>query len=135
MPRKKSETKQARFFGLFLTILLAALSAFSLYKDHPVRAAVLGAGSGSVLALTFLARPLWLKLFRLWMKFAEALSWVMTRVVLSVFYFIVLTPVGLVMRLLGKAPLDLAWQDGKATYWIDKSETAEATLERYGKQF
>ena len=35
---------------------------------------------------------------------ALVLSWVMTRVLLTVFYFLVMTPFGLVMRLLGKRP-------------------------------
>jgi hypothetical protein len=58
----------------------------------------------------------------------------MTRVVLAIFFYLVLTPVGSVMRLFGRAPLDLAWKDGKPTYWIDRPET-ENTLERYSKQF
>ena len=98
------------------------------------RAAIVASTAGAVLVCTSAFFPLWLKAFRVWMKFAEVLSWVMTRVLLSIFFFLVLTPTGLVMRLFGRAPLDLAWKDGRPTYWIDKPET-EHTVERYEKQF
>jgi hypothetical protein len=38
------------------------------------------------------------------------------------------------MRIFGKRPLDLAWKDGKATYWIDK-QPGEYTVERYERLF
>ena len=132
--KKRSETREARRFGVILTFLFLAIASFSFWREHPVRAVVLASASVLVLACTFVAFPLWLRLFRLWMKLAEALSWVMTRVLLSVFFYVVLTPIALLMRLLGKAPLDLAWKDGKTTYWIDKEEV-EYSTERYSKQF
>lgn len=135
MPRKKrSESTEARRFGVILTFLLLALAGFSFWRDHPVRAAIVASAAGAVLLCTFALFPLWLKAFRVWMKLAEVLSWVMTRVLLSIFFFLVLTPTGLVMRLFGKRPLDLTWKDGKPTYWIDKPE-GEYTVERYEKQF
>src|SRR5262245_35675187 len=135
MPRKKhSEEREARRFAVILVILLVAFAGVSLWRHHPDRA-WLWLGGGAAVALVRLASfPLWMRLFRLWMKLALVLSWVMTRVILSVFFYLVLTPVGLVMRLLGKAPLDLAWRDGKASYWIPK-EPVEATIERYEKSF
>ncbi len=78
--------------------------------------------------------PVWLRVFRLWMKLGAALNFVMTRVILTIFYYLILTPFSLVMRLFGKAPLDLAWKDGKATYWVDK-DAGEGGFERYGKQY
>src|SRR6185503_10451427 len=80
------------------------------------------------------AFPLWMVLFRQWMKLAGVLSWVMTRVILSIFFYAVLTPVGALMRLLRKTPLDLAWKDGKDTYWIDKAE-GETGIARYEKGY
>lgn len=49
----------------------------------------------------------WTKqLYRLWMKFADALAWINTRILLIVIYYLVVTPTGLAMRLFGKSPLD-----------------------------
>jgi hypothetical protein len=49
----------------------------------------------------------WIKqLYRGWMKFADALAWINTRILLTVIYYLVVTPTGAVMRLFGKSPLD-----------------------------
>jgi hypothetical protein len=58
----------------------------------------------------------------------------MTRVLLTVFFFVFITPFGIVMRLFKQPTLDTAWHDGKATYWIEK-EPVEPTLERYAKRY
>lgn len=132
--KKRSETREARRFAFILAVLLVALAAFSFWREHPVRAGIVASTAAAALICAFAFFPLWLRLFRLWMKLAEVMSRVMTRILLSVFFYLVLTPIALLMRVLGKAPLDLAWKDGKPTYWIDKPE-AEYTVERYSKQF
>ena len=132
--RKRTEAQQARQFGLILPVVLGVLALLLWWRGHP-RVALGIAAAGPVVPLVAFALPgTWLGIFRRWMQLAEVLSWFMTRVLLSVFFFVVLTPFGLVMRLFGKRPLDLAWQDGKATYWIDK-EPGEFTPERYEKQY
>ncbi len=137
MPRKKkpSETRQARQFGLVLTgLLLAVAAAFQFLGGHPFRARVAAGAAALVAALTLLAFPLWLAFFRRWMRLANVMGTVMSMVILTLFYYLFFTPIALTIRLFGKRPLDLAWKDGKATYWIDKPE-APATLERYQRQF
>ena len=76
----------------------------------------------------------WMRFFRAWMKLAEGMSWVMTRVILAAFFYLVLTPVGLCMRLFGKDLLDRKFHDGRASYWRDR-EAVEASLDRYSKRF
>ncbi len=145
MTRKKSEREQAQQFAMLLPVVFGILAALAYFKPFAMlRGAevqpnvkfalgVLIAGPAvSLLALTI--PPLWLRIFRLWMKLALGLSWVMTRVILTVFFYAILSPFALVMRVFGKRPLDLSWKDGKPTYWIDKP-AGEFTLERYGKQY
>ena len=43
--------------------------------------------------------------YRVWMKLAEVLAWINTRILLGVVFFGVVTPIGLVMRLLGRDPM------------------------------
>ena len=135
MPRRrKSEYRQALEFAVVLAVLGVAFAGISLMRHHGARAAAFAGAGLAALALALLARPVWLFVFRKWMKLAEGMGWVMTRVILSLFYFLILTPFGLVRRLMGKPTLDTAWRDGKASYWIDK-EPAEPSLERYAKRF
>jgi hypothetical protein len=139
MTRKKTEQEQAKEFALVLPVVLGVLAMvfwwgpWFLPQKKSLSLPLLIAGP-SVCLVAVLVPPLWLRFFRVWMKFAEGLGWVMTRVILSVFYFLILTPVGVVMRIFGRRPLDLGWKDGKATYWIDK-KPGEYTVERYQRLF
>ena len=53
---------------------------------------------------------------------------------MTLFFFLVLTPYALFVRLIGKAPLDLSWKDGRKTFWIDKKQ-AEPDIERYRRAY
>lgn len=135
MPRKKkTETRQAIEFAAILALIGLAMGALSLWRDHPKRAGVFAGAGLAALAVALLARPLWLRVFRLWMRFAEGLGWVMTRMLLTLFYYLVMTPFGVVRRFFGLETLDTKWKDGRTSYWIDK-EPVEPTLERYAKRF
>ena len=43
--------------------------------------------------------------YRLWMKLAEVLAWINTRILLGVVFYLVVTPIGLIMRLSGRDPM------------------------------
>ena len=133
--KKKSEQEQANQFGLVLPVVLGLFAALFWFRKQNADVAVGLLVAGTAINFIAAAIPgLWLRFFRLWMKLAVGLSWVMTRVILTIFFFVILTPFVLVMRLFGKKPLDLSWNDGKTTYWIDK-EPVEPTVERYRKQY
>jgi hypothetical protein len=132
--KKRTEAQEARRFGWMLPIVLGAIAALAYWRGRRTAAEVLvGIGVGGW-AASVIVPALWLRFFKAWMKLAEALGFLMTRVLLSAFFFLILTPVGLVMRLIGRDSLNTAFRDGKPTYWIDK-EPVETTLDRYEKQF
>lgn len=56
-----------------------------------------------VLGLVYARALVWPN--RVWMRFAEALSYVSTRIILAVVFFVVLTPIGIVRRATGWDPL------------------------------
>jgi hypothetical protein len=135
MPRrKKTEERRALEFAWMLAGLGLAAAAFATWRHHPVRAAYAGAGGAAALAIAFLARRAWLAVFRAWMKLAEGLAWVSTRVILTIFYFVILTPFALVRRIAGKPTLDTAWHDGKTTYWVPR-DPVDPSIERYSKRY
>ncbi len=77
--------------------------------------------------LAWIAPP-WLEApHRLWMMLAGALGFVMTRVVLTLVYYLALTPLALLSRLIGKRYLDLGFRDGRKTYWLSKQEDPDRT--------
>jgi hypothetical protein len=73
--------------------------------------------AGACFGLLGLAAPGILKpLHRVWMTFALVMGWFMARILLALLFYLVVTPIGLVMRLLGKDLLDRRMADRKS-YW------------------
>ncbi|MDM7915235.1 MAG: SxtJ family membrane protein, partial [Candidatus Eisenbacteria bacterium] len=126
--RQRSEATEARRFSIILALLTGAIAALSLWRGHPTRAEIL-AGIGALsLLCAFLLRPLWIRFFRLWMRFAEALSWVSTRVILTLVYFLIVTPYGVVSRPFRRDPLDMDWKRRRPSYWVDRPEKQACLL-------
>jgi hypothetical protein len=85
--------------------VLCLIALVLAWRGRVGRAEVIGA-TGVVLLTLGLTRPrLLAPVSRVWWKFALLLGWFNARVLLSLFFFLVLTPVGLVWRLIGKDPL------------------------------
>lgn len=67
------------------------------------------------------------------MKFAHALGWVNTRIILTVVYLLVFTPVALIFKLIGKDPMERRF-DEVDSYWV-KRELKIFKPENYRRQF
>jgi hypothetical protein len=68
-----------------------------------------------------------------WMRFAEVVGRVNTRIILTLVYALVFTPIGLVRRAL-RDPLDRRMRDGRASVWI-RRPPAPVDPARYRQQF
>ncbi|MCB9750960.1 MAG: hypothetical protein H6713_13310 [Myxococcales bacterium] len=60
----------------------------------------------------------------LWMTLGAAIGLVMNPVLLTIFFLVVLTPIGLVARAFGRRPLDLSWR-APGSYWLARDEPDE----------
>jgi hypothetical protein len=102
-----------------VAIPLALLAAVGIWRGHTILPVVLG-GSAMALASFALLAPDRLRLVHTyWMKGAHALGWFNTRVLLGVVYYLVMTPIGTVMRLIGRDPLDRRIKD-RPSYWVER---------------
>lgn len=107
-----------RKFGLTLGVAFLVLGGVSWWRDHLPVAAVLGS-IGGLLALAGILVPTWLApVERGWMAFAHAISKVTTPIFMGIVYFLVVTPIGLISRALGKNPLDM--HDSDSSFWIPR---------------
>jgi hypothetical protein len=83
-----------------------------------------------VLILPALFFPALLKpLQKIWMALAIVMGWISTRIILSLLFFIVLTPIGFIMRLRGKDLLDEKIEKEKTSYWIYREPKAYSALD------
>lgn len=129
----KSGKKELRQFGYTMGIVLGVLGLLFLWREkewYPYFIAL----SVVFLFLAF-ALPLLLKpLQKFWMTLAVLLGWFMTRVILSVLFYLVITPIGLIMRISGKDFLSRKLEKNSDSYWIPKQEVT-GSKEDYEKQF
>jgi hypothetical protein len=96
-----------REFGLLVGAVFGLLGWWWLYRGKFVSAATVLAITGAALVLFGLLAPRVLVVpRRLWMKLAEALAFVSSRVILALIFFLVLTPIGVVKRAMGWDPLE-----------------------------
>jgi hypothetical protein len=58
---------------------------------------------------------------RVWMKFGDLLHRVVSPVVLGIIYFVVFTPVGVVMRLSGRDAMNRRFDSGLQSYWLPRT--------------
>lgn len=111
--------RELKNFALTIGLVLSILSIFFWYKGNATYYWYLL--TGIVLVLIGFIVPFLLKPFYYpWMSFAIILGFVMTRLILTVFYFLVITPVGLLMRSFGKDPLNRKIDKNSKTYWLKK---------------
>jgi hypothetical protein len=124
---------EVRKFGILFTVVSMLLAAYLAWKGNAAWPWLLGAGLFFLLAGFFL-QPLLRPLYIGWMKFAFVLGWINARLILGVFFYLVLTPLGLVMRLFGRDVLYRKFDRKATTYWV-KREPAEFKRERYERLF
>ena len=101
----KGPKNPERSFGISVGGVLIAIAAFLVWRGRVFNAEILG-GVGFVLVSLGLTQPKLLKWpSYVWWKFAMALGYVNARIILSVAFLLVLTPLGLIWRVIGKDPL------------------------------
>lgn len=60
--------------------------------------------------------------YKVWMSLAFVLGWVMSRVLLIILFYGVITTIGYIAKIMGKKFLDLKFEPNKNSYWIKKSD-------------
>lgn len=97
---------EGRKFGLTVGAAFLVLAGISTWRGRPTAATVLG-GLGALLVLAALFIPTRLgPVSRAWMGFGHLLSKITTPVFLGLVFFVVLAPIGVLMRLFGRRPLE-----------------------------
>jgi len=129
----KSGRGDLRKFGITMAVGLGVLGALFLWrgKGEPM----IFFGLAALFLILGLVLPVVLRpVQRAWMAFAIVLGWVMTRVILVVLFFVGITPVALIARVVGKRFLTLGFEPERASYW-ERREKPDRGNERYESQF
>jgi hypothetical protein len=112
--------KEGRKFGFTVGIAFLVLTAISWWRGHEIAPYVLG-GTGAVLVLAGALVPGRLgPIQRGWMGLARAISRVTTPIFMAIVFFVIITPIGLLMRLSGRNPIRHKPSGG--SYWALRGE-------------
>ena len=132
MEKLDTGKKSLKKFGITMAIALLVISGILFLKNkdasYPVIISVLFLSLGliapSTLRLTYI----------IWMKFALILGWINTRLILIIMFYLIFTPIGLIMRIFRTDLLERKLEKSKTSYWKAHQEK-EFALENYERQF
>ena len=126
-------TGELRKFGLTVGGVFLLLGTISWYRGHTLAPRALW-GLGVALGVPGLLAPAVLQpVQKAWMRMATVLGEVNARIILTVLFFLVVTPIGFLMRLFGD-PLRRSLAKGGASTWI-RRPPAPVDPARYERQF
>ncbi|MDT7807339.1 MAG: hypothetical protein QOJ70_1152 [Acidobacteriota bacterium] len=115
---------QARKSALLVAAVLFVIAVWNLYRGR-MNVVVVAGSIGAVLLVAGLFIPVAARAFHnVWMRFAVALGYVNSRVLLTLMYYLAMTPYGIVSRLAGRDPLK---RRGKAceSYWVERKASRQ----------
>ncbi len=124
-------------FARLMAIVGLLVAAYLLYRTRSVAqpGVLIALSAATALWVTGRWLPVLLRpIHRAWMMLAVLLGFVMTRVILFIVFALVVTPIGIVMRLLERDPLNKHPDPTLATYWTPK-EPSEPPATRFRRLF
>lgn len=120
-----AQDAQARRSALVVGGVLLAIAAWNLYRGRTTVVALLGSLGVALMLAGLLLPPVARAFHVFWMRLAAVLGYVNSRILLSLMYYLVFTPYGLVSRLVGRDPLRRRSRK-QETYWTQRKRTRQA---------
>lgn len=127
----RSSGKELKKFGLLVGSVFVALSAIGMYRGWSTAAigTLLLAGVVLLSCGMFLRESL-KQVYIVWMAAAFAVGWLVSRMILFILFYFILTPVGLLARIFQKEFLDTDFRKKRESYWIPKSANKKINYEK-----
>ena len=116
---------QARKSALAVAAVLLGIAAWNLYRGRAGVVLVFGALGAALVVVGLLVPPAARAFHTAWMRLAAVLGHVNSRVLLTLVYYLVVTPYGVVTRLVGRDPLRRRGAKGES-YWVERKTTRQA---------
>jgi hypothetical protein len=114
---KEKTAAELRHFGLVMAAVLGLIGGVLFWKERAAAPWVLGVAGAFLIAGLLLPRVL-APVERAWMALARRLSLVSTFILLTLSYFLIITPFALLARLLRRDRLQLKLEPELPSYWV-----------------
>jgi hypothetical protein len=132
-PVAEKSAAELRRFGLTVGAGFAVIGLLSWLRGHAFAPRVLWIMAALLMAPAAIVPASLRPVEREWMRAAAILGYVNTRVILTLLFYVVITPIGFVRRIFGD-PLDRSIKDGRQSHWI-RREREPFDRARYEQQF
>ena len=118
---KQANRAELRNFGLIVGGIFGAIGLWpALIRGEDTRTWCLALAILFIVPAVVAPTVLW-PAHRLWMALGAVLGWINTRIVLGLVFFVVITPIGLVLRLTGRDPMQRAFDPNATTYRVRRA--------------
>ena len=124
----KIKISSNRSFGIVFFFVFLIISLWPLINENPLRVWSI------YVAIIFLILGLMNSKFLaplniLWFKFGELLGSMVAPIVMGIVFFVVITPIGLFMKMIGKDLLNDKYNNKNKSYWINR-EKSKGTMKQ-----
>ena len=126
-----SGTRELRHFGfttgIILVVLFGMLLPWLLEHRFPLWPWIIAAALWIPAALT----PGWLRpIYKGWMKFGHVVGLINTRIILALMFYLMILPLGFIMRIMGKDPMRRKMDKKPASYRIQSKTCPKENMEK-----
>ena len=129
----QTNKKEIRIFGLIAFLFFGSLCAIGIWREKVFVTYFFGAlsavGLGHIIFPVFMS-----PVHRRWLIIAHYIGRIITTIILTLAYYLVITPSGLLKRAFGGPLLPAKPDHNRSTYWVDRSEPVQPK-ERFFKRF
>lgn len=132
---KDPSKKELAWFGLMFLAFFGLIGAIVWWRFEAQNVAYgLWGAAGVIVALYYAVPALRKPIYLGWLYAAYPIGWVISHVVMGIIYYLVITPIALVFKIMGRDALQRGIDKGAKTYWVEH-RTGAGDPGRYFKQF
>lgn len=126
--------RELLWFGPLFALFVGLVGAMLIYRfnAHAVAYSIWSIAVPLIVVyylIPAIRRPVYLG----WMKATMPIGWVISVLMLAAIYWLVITPIGLLMRLVNYDPMNRRFERSAKTYWVRRQPTGD--INRYFKQY
>jgi len=133
MNLNSTKIREIRKFGLVALVFFGMLCALGIWRQKPLPIVIFGLLTLTGVGFIFSPRRL-SPVHAAWLKIAHFMGKVVTLFMLTIAYYLVMTPTAMIKRIFGGAPLPIRPDKEASSYWVDRDESAQPK-ERFSKRF
>jgi len=122
LSQSKIKISSNRSFGIVFFIVFFIVALWPIINNEPIRiwAIII---SILFLALGLMNSKILAPLNKLWFRFGIFLGAIIAPIVMAIIFFLVVTPIGIMVKLIGKDLLMKKYENKKKSYWINRDKS------------